>query len=57
MGTIFELSQRSTLAVGLVTPVTGPKPFNLEALVQFNLLFGRIGRRVAPSIASATLGQ
>src|SRR5262249_8011427 len=42
-GTIFELGQRSTLAVGIVTPVTGPKPFNWEVLVQFNLHFGRLG--------------
>jgi hypothetical protein len=42
-GTIFELRQRSTLAIGIVTPVTGPKPFNWEVLVQFNLHFGRFG--------------
>jgi hypothetical protein len=56
-GTIFELNRRSTLAVGIVTPVTGPKPFNVEALVQFNLNFGRMGRRAERSIASPTLGE
>ncbi len=39
MGTTFELYQRSTLAVGIVTPVTGPKPFDFEVLAQLNLRF------------------
>jgi hypothetical protein len=30
---------RSRLAAGVVTPVTGPRPFNVEALVQFRMLF------------------
>ena len=44
MATTFELGQRSNLSVGIVTPVTGPKPFDVEALVQFNWLFGARGR-------------
>ena len=39
MGTTFELFRRSTLAVGIVTPVTGPKPYDLEVLAQLNLRF------------------
>jgi hypothetical protein len=44
MATTFELGDRSSLSVGIVTPVTGPKPFDVEALVQFNWLFGARGR-------------
>ena len=40
MATTFGLGQRSSLSVGIVTPVTGPKPFDVEALVQFNWYFG-----------------
>ena len=56
-GTIFELNRRSTLSVGLVTPVTGPKPFNLEALVQFNLSFGRSAAPAGRGFASPALGE
>lgn len=38
-GTTLGIGQRSTLALGVVTPVTGPKPFDVEALVQFNYRF------------------
>ena len=44
MATTFELGQRSALSIGIVTPVTGPKPFDVEALVQFNWFFGARGR-------------
>lgn len=33
------LGRRSLLTVGLVEPVTGPRPFNYEFLIQFNLFF------------------
>jgi hypothetical protein len=33
------LYHRSTLSIGVCTPVTGPKPFEVEALAQFNLRF------------------
>jgi len=33
------LYHRSTLSVGVCTPVTGPKPFEVEALAQFSLRF------------------
>jgi hypothetical protein len=45
MATTFELGRRANLSVGIVTPVTGPKPFDVEALVQFNWLFGARGIR------------
>ena len=38
-GCHFGLYQRSTLSLGVATPVTGPKPFGVEALAQFNLRF------------------
>jgi hypothetical protein len=40
LGATFEFKKRGFLAIGVVTPVTGPRPFDVEALVQFNLLFG-----------------
>jgi hypothetical protein len=43
-GINFEFSRRSILTLGLVTPVTGPRPFDFEALVLFNVVFGRTGR-------------
>ena len=30
---------RATLLIGAATPITGPKPFDVEATVQFNLRF------------------
>jgi hypothetical protein len=39
-GVTVELNHRSTLALGFVTPVTGPKPFSWEVLVQLNYAFG-----------------
>ncbi len=38
-GVTFEFSNRSTLAVGVCNPVTGPKPFDVEGIVQFNYRF------------------
>jgi hypothetical protein len=38
-GVQIVLGSRSTLAVGVAVPVTGPRPFDLEALAQFNLRF------------------
>jgi hypothetical protein len=52
MATTFELGQRSNLSVGVVTPVTGPKPFDVEALVQFNWFFGACGRGARASSAN-----
>ena len=39
-GVNFEYYNRAVLTFGLVTPVTGPKPFDLEALILFNVWFG-----------------
>jgi hypothetical protein len=39
-GITFELHRRATLATAFVTPVTGPKPFDFEVLVQLNVRFG-----------------
>jgi hypothetical protein len=45
MGTHFALGQRSVVTVGLATPVTGPRPFDLEVMAQLNIRFGRsVGR-------------
>ena len=43
-GINFEFSRRSILTFGLVTPVTSPKPFDYEALLLFNLFYGRTRR-------------
>ena len=33
------VGQRSTLGLGLVTPLTGPRPFDVETELYFNLKF------------------
>jgi hypothetical protein len=38
-GATFEFSRCASLAVGLVTPVTGPKPFDFEILTHLNVRF------------------
>ncbi|MDB5351611.1 MAG: hypothetical protein JWN86_2858 [Planctomycetota bacterium] len=38
-GSNFLLGKRGVLTVGIVEPVTGPRPFTLEAIAQFNLRF------------------
>jgi hypothetical protein len=45
-GLNFEFNHRSVLTFGLVTPVTGPRPFDFEALILFNFHFG--GTRAEP---------
>jgi hypothetical protein len=39
-GSHFGVGQRADLTVGLVTPVTGPRPFAFEVIAQFNWRFG-----------------
>ncbi len=39
LGTTVEFWNRSTLGIGVVTPVTGPKPFDFEIIAQFNYRF------------------
>ena len=43
-GINFEFNRRSILTFGLVTPVTGPRPFDYEALILFNVFYGRTRR-------------
>jgi len=38
-GVHLGLGPRSTLTLGLATPITGPRPFDVEAVVQFNWRF------------------
>ena len=38
-GSNFLLGKRGLLAMALVEPITGPRPFNLEAIMQFTLRF------------------
>jgi hypothetical protein len=40
-GVNFALWRRAVLAAGIVDPVTGPRPYELEAIVQLNVFFGR----------------
>jgi hypothetical protein len=47
-GTNFVLGQRAVLAAGIVDPVTGPRPYELEAIVQLNIFFGRSRRGPTP---------
>ena len=51
-GVNFGFSRNALLTFGFVTPVTGPKPFDYEALLLFNLRFGgsRGARRAAPPV-------
>jgi hypothetical protein len=42
--------QSSALTLGVVTPVTGPRPFSIEATVLLNVYFGRSRRNPAPPI-------
>jgi hypothetical protein len=39
LGTTFEFVHHTTLGIGVVAPVTGPKPFDIGALAQLNYRF------------------
>jgi hypothetical protein len=39
LGSTFEFARRTTLGIAAVVPVTGPKPFDLEAIAQLNYRF------------------
>jgi hypothetical protein len=41
------------LSVGVVTPVTGPRPFDYEVVALFNIYFGRTFR--GPAIPQVPL--
>jgi hypothetical protein len=45
-GTTFEINRRATFAVGFVTPLSGPRPFDWEVLAQLNIRFGDAGGRL-----------
>lgn len=47
-GVTFEVHRNITLALGCVTPVTGPRPFDWEMLAQVNVRFG--GGSMRPSL-------
>jgi hypothetical protein len=51
-GINFEFSRRSVLTFGFVNPVTGPRPFDFEAVILLNIRYGKTARRsVFPQIA------
>jgi hypothetical protein len=43
-GASFFLGQRALFSTAMVTPVTGPRPYNFEVLALLNVYFGRSGR-------------
>lgn len=45
--------RRSLFSLGFVEPITGPRPFNFELLLQFNYFFGATSRR--PQLAPTPL--
>jgi len=51
-GLNFEFHRHTFLTFGLVTPVTGPRPFDLEALVLINILFGRSRNLGTPPVVA-----
>jgi hypothetical protein len=40
-GASVALGRRAILSAGVVDPVTGPRPYELEAVVLFNIFYGR----------------
>jgi hypothetical protein len=51
LGGNLQFGQRTVLLLGAVTPVTGPRPFEVEALALLNVFFG--GRRARPAFPMA----
>jgi hypothetical protein len=51
-GLNLEFRRNSLLTLGFVTPTTGPRPFDFEALVLFNYRFGRSAQRATPPVTS-----
>lgn len=49
-GLNIEFNRRSILTLGIVTPTTSPKPFDIEALVLFNFRFGGSRRNPPPML-------
>jgi hypothetical protein len=51
-GLNLEFYRNSLLTFGIVTPVTGPRPFDYEVVALFNFRFGRSARRAIPPVTS-----
>ena len=49
-GTNILFGRKSLLSTALATPVTGPRPFNLEASALFNYYYGSPRRPIAPPV-------
>jgi hypothetical protein len=49
-GINFEFTRRSVLTLGMATPVTGPRPFDYEAMILFNVYFGRTRRTMQSNL-------
>ena len=47
-GSSFLLGSRAVLSAGVVTPVTGPRPYELETVALLNVFFGRRRRPPTP---------
>jgi hypothetical protein len=50
------LRRRGVLSVGMVQSVTGPRPFDFEAIVLLNIYFGRRPLRTPPMVAPPSFG-
>ena len=50
-GANVQFGQRTVLLLGAVTPVTGPRPYAVEALCLLNFYFGGRSTRPAPTMA------
>jgi hypothetical protein len=48
-GTSFQFHHRAVLTLAFVTPVTGPRPFDFEAVAFLNVFFGPTRDRMQPS--------
>jgi len=56
----FQFGRRTVLLLGATTPVTGPRPFSIEAVALLNFYFGGTGgagRQAAGPIGSPLAGQ
>ncbi len=51
-GVNFEFARNTLLTLGFVNPVTGPRPFDYEAVALLNVRFGRSARRAIPPVIS-----
>jgi hypothetical protein len=51
LGGNVQFGQRTVLLLGAVTPVTGPRPYAVEAVALLNFYFG--GRRIRPAFPMA----